>query len=589
MPAPRFHGWLVLVAAASVLLVRLGGPALWDDDEPKNAACSLAMLDSGDWCVPAFNGRLRVEKPPLVNWLQMAGFACCGRNETGARIGSALATVGTCLLTWRTGTILFGPSAGLLGGIVMATCVWTAVGGRAATPDAPLVFLTTLTLYLFVRGTWVHAPRGRTEAAPSPPAGLSRGSALGIGAACGAAMLAKGPIGAALPVLALACDALWRSGPTVADRWAGVVRLRPVTILLAAAAVAVPWYACVTLRTDGDWLRGFLLVHNLGRFAAPMEGHSGSWLYYPAVIAIGLFPWSIVLAAMLAHAAVILREGGDDPRRGPLRLLACWAGVWIAILSCAGTKLPGYIWPAYPALAMATGLCLADWAGGRARFSWPRFLRSGAVSQGGDAVMRLAWCILGATGPVLGLALLLVARRVAPGSEWLGLLGLIPVAAAVAAWRCQTAGRPWRSLAAVAIGGCLLVSLAASVGAEQVSRAQGSRALVAALDGPARGFRWACLWNVPPSLVFYTGARIDRLSTPEEVAAILARHADARVVIDSRQLAVVAAVLPPGCGVLARVPTLTGREYLLLGADGSAPRPAGTNVAATARDRDAWH
>ncbi|MFM8892429.1 MAG: ArnT family glycosyltransferase, partial [Planctomycetia bacterium] len=111
MPAPRFHGWLVLLAAASVLLVRLGGPALWDDDEPKNAACSLTMLDTGDWCVPAFNGRLRVEKPPLVNWLQVAGFAWLVRNETGARIGSALATVGTCLLSWRTGVLLVGPAA----------------------------------------------------------------------------------------------------------------------------------------------------------------------------------------------------------------------------------------------------------------------------------------------------------------------------------------------------------------------------------------------------------------------------------------------------------------------------------------------
>ena len=75
-----------------MLLVRLGGQALWDDDEPKNAACSLAMLDAGDWVVPTFNGRLRIEKPPLVNWLQIAGFTAFGRNETGARIGSALLT-----------------------------------------------------------------------------------------------------------------------------------------------------------------------------------------------------------------------------------------------------------------------------------------------------------------------------------------------------------------------------------------------------------------------------------------------------------------------------------------------------------------
>ena len=55
---PRLHAAFIAMAAACVLLVNLGGPALWDDDEPKNAACSLAMLDSGDWVVPTFNGRL---------------------------------------------------------------------------------------------------------------------------------------------------------------------------------------------------------------------------------------------------------------------------------------------------------------------------------------------------------------------------------------------------------------------------------------------------------------------------------------------------------------------------------------------------
>ena len=127
---PRLHAAFIAMAAACTLLVNLGGPALWDDDEPKNAACSLAMLDSGDWVVPTFNGRLRVEKPPLANWVQMAGFSLCGRNEAGARIGSAVLTIGTCLFTWRIGCSLVGSAGGFLGGLVMATCIWTAIGGR---------------------------------------------------------------------------------------------------------------------------------------------------------------------------------------------------------------------------------------------------------------------------------------------------------------------------------------------------------------------------------------------------------------------------------------------------------------------------
>lgn len=569
MPATRFHGWFVAATAALVLLLRLGGPALWDDDEPKNAACSLAMLDSHDWVVPTFNGRLRVEKPPLVNWIQIAGFTVCGRNETGARLGSALLTVGTCLLTWLIGTTLLGPAVGLLGGLAMATCVWTAVGGRAATPDAPLLFFTTLAACLFVRGAGIRAGTGGGVPA------LSLWPAVGIGFACGAATLAKGPIGLVLPLLTFLAFTAWRRQSCPEVGWmAAISGIRPLTIVLAATVVAAPWYAWVTLRTDGEWLRGFLFVHNVGRFASTMEGHSGSILYYPTVVAVGLFPWSIVLAAMLAHAACILRAPAADDRREPLQLLTCWAVVWIGAFSCAGTKLPGYVWPAYPALAIATGLFLSNWADGRAAFAWPHLperFRKLRLSSADDAdpltglVMRVAWSILAATGLALAIGLPIAANRLAPGCEWLGVLGLIPLAAAGLAWRSQSAGMRPRALAFLATAACLLVTLMASVAAESFSRAQGPRTLVATLGEHASECDWACLWNVPPSLVFYTGARIEKLDSADDVAAHLRRHPRSRVVIDSRQESLVTASLPPDCGVLSRVPTLAEHDFLLLG------------------------
>jgi hypothetical protein len=122
-----------------------------------------------------------------------------------------------------------------------------------------------------------------------------------------------------------------------------------------------------------------------------------------------------------------------------------------------------------------------------------------------------------------------------------------------------------RALAFLAIAACLLVTLMASVAAESFSRAQGPRTLVATLGEHASECDWACLWNVPPSLVFYTGARIEKLDTADDVAAHLRRHPRSRVVIDSRQESLVTASLPPGCGVLSRVPTLAEHDFLLLG------------------------
>jgi 4-amino-4-deoxy-L-arabinose transferase-like glycosyltransferase len=552
---PRLHALLVAAVAAIVLGTNLGGPALWDDDEPKNAACSLAMLDANDWVVPTFNARLRVEKPPLVNWLQIAGYTLCGRNETGARIGSAIATLGACLFTWRIGCLLLGPAAGLLGGLVMASCVWTAVGGRAATPDAPLLFFTTLALWLFVRA-W-HRDRQ-----PGGGVRLRRADAAAIGAACGAAVLAKGPIGIVLPIAAFAGFACLQAGGWNPRRWAApLAGLRLPLVLIVASAIACPWYAWVAWRTDGEWMRGFFLVHNLGRFAAPMEGHSGSPLYYLLVIAVGLFPWSIVLLAMVAHALAILTAPGDDDRRDSVNLLACWTVAWVGCLSCAGTKLPGYVWPAYPAITLLTGLFLHDWAHGRA--DCVRWCRDPARAIG--RVMRVAWGSLAFAGLALTVGLAVAASLVAPGNEWLGLIGLVPIAAAAVAWWHDAAGDRGRAIRAVAVASCLLVSLLAGVAADRFSAAQGMRESITAIaaDAPAR---WACFWNVPPSVVFYARTTVAKLDTPDDVARHLADGPQARLVIDSRHLERVIDAIPPHCGVIARIPTLAEHHYVVIGA-----------------------
>jgi 4-amino-4-deoxy-L-arabinose transferase-like glycosyltransferase len=570
----RFHGWIVCAVAAVVLLTRLGGTPLWDDDESKNAACTLAMLDTNDWVVPTFNGQLRIEKPPLVNWVQLAGIALCGRNETGVRIGSAVLTIGTCLMTWRIGAALFGPPTGLLAGIVMATCIWTAVGGRASTPDAPLVFCTTLALFLFVR-------EARHPSADGRPLRLSLRTALGIGAACGAALLAKGPVGLVLPCAAFVVFAVC-AGPrrSVFSRLAGIAGLRPLVIAAAALAIALPWYVAVTWRTDGEWLRGFLLVHNVGRFAAPMEGHAGSIFYYPAVLACGLFPWSMVLAVMAAHVGFVLADG-RHPRHRACLLLASWAIAWVGAFSLAGTKLPGYVWPAYPALAIGIAACLD--ACGRRDLPFLRLVRDPARWL--SRTLEAGWSMLAFGGIVIGIGLPLIARQFAPGCEWLGLIGVIPLAAACGAWHLAAAARLRQAVAVVAVAACAMTTLLATVGAEAFGRAAVPRRLfatdpgAAGVDLPPRG-ALAGFPSTPPSLVFYGGGNVPKLSDVDAVAAHLTARADSHLVVDSRFEAAVAAAIPPGFGIVSRVTTVASRSLVLIG-----PLPAEHSQTLAARSR----
>ena len=577
----RPHGLLVAALAALVLLPNLGGPALWDDDEPRNAACSLAMHASGDWIVPTFNGRLRVEKPPLVNWVHLAGFAAAGVTETGARLGSALLTLGTCLLSWRIAAHLFGPSAGCWAGIAMATCVWTAVGGRAATPDAPLIFCTTLALWLFVRGGRLPGPDGNGWR--NGPVRISAGTATAIGVACGLAMLAKGPIGLVLPVAAFLAFACWqaaldpcRSGSRPARLaaacgagWRGV---RPLRIAAVALAVAAPWYAAVGWRTDGEWLRGFFLVHNVGRFAAPMEGHSGStFFYYPVVILVGMFPWSIAAALIGRHACRTAGHGADGVGG---RLLVAWAAAWVLPFALAATKLPGYVWPAYPAVAGLTGLFFADWVR-RARPETDRW-------------MRLAWAVLAAVGTALAIGLPLAARRFAPGAEWLGLIGVVPLVGAALAWACQSLRSQLAASAVLAGTACVTVALLAAAGPAAVSAGRGTRELVSRLPMEGQAPPPLASYRAPPSAAFYAGrladaGRIADLRARDDLADFLAAHPRAHLLVDARFEAEVGQVLPADYRVLHATTTLPESRRLLLMGPAAPPRLAAADPVAALR------
>ncbi len=565
MPISRSTGLIVAAAAALVLLPNLGGPPLWDDDEPRNAACSVAMHASGDWIVPTFNGRLRVEKPALINWLHLAGFAVAGVNETGARLASAMLTIGTCVLTAMVAASVCRPDVGIWAGLVMATCLWTGVSGRAATPDAALAFCTTLALWLFVRGGRRPLPDGTGWR--DAPVQLSGRSAALIGAACGMALLAKGPVGLALPLGGLALFAVWqalrdpgRTGPLalrLVRGWSDAARgLRMPVIVLAAAMTAAPWYAAVTISTDGEWLRQFFFVHNVGRFAAPMEGHSGpALLYYPIVLLVGMFPWSMASALVVGHAATTSRTTVG------MRLMTAWILAWVVPFSLSGTKLPGYVWPAYPAIATAVGLFIADW------------IRLPTWST--DRWMRVAWCSLAASGVALTVGLPIVAGHIAPGSEWLGLIGLLPMAGACAAWASQTLGSRIAASSVWAATATATVGLLLACGPAAVAHVGGSRQLISSLPSAVASPVPIASLKVPASAVFYAGriatqGTVQELSDPTAAATFVAENPGAHLVINARFEEQVSSVLPDHYGVLRTAASFpTAREVLLIG-----PKPA---------------
>jgi len=529
-PALRQQLWIAVVAAL-VFFTNLGAAALWDEDEPLYATCAREMLQRGDWVVPTYNGEVFPEKPPLMFWLMILGFKMFGINEFAARFWSAICGVLAALATYRLGRRMFGQRTALWAGLIMATSLLFTVSARAATVDAALVLLTTTAFWLFAccLETDRSARRdGQLSAggAAEAHAGREAGAALRfqptwwrmalIYVCLGLAVLAKGPVGVVLPVGVMGLFLAWlqfaTEQPAASARagssgrlsralgWARVFRprnlwragwrLRPLTAILVVGLVAAPWYVMVSLRTDGQWLARFLGEQNLQRVLKPMQGHQGPiWYYVPAIL-IGVFPWSLMVWPGLGMTLRKLRR--RDNQWAWWLLLACWLGVYFVFWSLVSTKLPHYVLPAYPALAVMMGRLIDRWLAEPAAYRrW--WLHGTAVALAGVGL-----------GILIGIPV--AARFVLPGEELLGLVGLIPLAgAAIWVWQLRR-GRLERLMPVLAAtGACLLVAMF-GFAALRVDRHQNARHFFAAIEqescGPAQLAAYKFLRE---STVFYAG------------------------------------------------------------------------------------
>jgi 4-amino-4-deoxy-L-arabinose transferase-like glycosyltransferase len=178
------------------------------------------------------------------------------------------------------------------------------------------------------------------------------------GAFAGLAVLAKGPLGLLLPGLVLAGYLLltrdWRAIRVCLSPWAALLFI----------LVAGPWYLAIWRDQGVAFVEVFLLNHNLQRFTSTVHNHPGPFWYYVPVLLVGLFPWTGL--ALPALAAI---------RRDSSRA-AAWVAAWLCapllFFSLAGSKLPGYVLPCLPPLALLVGRTTQAFVGGESSRMWSR-------------------------------------------------------------------------------------------------------------------------------------------------------------------------------------------------------------------------
>jgi 4-amino-4-deoxy-L-arabinose transferase-like glycosyltransferase len=573
------QGLLMTLAAASVALAAGFSTApFWDEDETRFVAIAQTMLDTGDWVVPIYNGTLAVDKPVLMHWSIAASFAAFGRSEIAARIPAAFATLLTALAVFHAGGRWFSPLAGVLAAMAYVGSLLVAIEGHAATPDAILVACLTWVTVLAVEGLSPSLGRAAENARPAAGLELQRMplvTAAVIGGLTGLAVLCKGPVGFVGPLAVIFLWAWWAEADTnllrrgVATSVGGIAagfvqaglrtawRMRPAVLTLAMLVVAAPWYAAVAIRTNNAWPEGFFFVHNLHRFAEPMENHVGGVLYHPLTMLAGFFPWSCWLPlAMVIAGWRIWKRSLPEPARSVTLLLLTWLCIWVATFSAAATKLPNYVLPAYPAAALLVGSLAAE-ACRRQSWPHPRWLATGAAS-------------LGIGGGILAIIVFLAVPYGLTNGEPVALLGIVPLLAAILLLG-PLRHRHAEALATLSATGLVMTVLAVGPAATHLGRANELPGLVTTAREHSNGeVALAGYHQTSPAIICYAQAVVGQWTTPEECREYWRAHPDGHLLVAEDRLAEIQDTLPPHIAVIGQArPLFRDHDVLLLG-----PRPS---------------
>ena len=329
---------LLLFLFFIVWFCNLGYRSLVRPDEGRYAEIAREMAVTGDWVTPRLNGIKYFEKPPLQYWATAAAYNAFGEHEWTARLWSALTGFFGVLMVGFAGMRLFGRRAGFFSALVLASSVLYAAIGHINTLDMGVTFCLTLGLLGFLL-----AQQGEQR---TPETRLWMWLAW---AAMGLAFLSKGLIGLVLPGATMVAYALIQRDLSF------LKRLDPFAGVAIMLAIALPWIAAVSI-ANPEFPHFFFIHEHLERFLTRVHHRTAPWWYFIPILIAGMLPWT----PLLGQALVTAWKRDATQRSFKLRrFLLIYSGVIFLFFSTSQSKLPSYILPIFPALALLVG----EWLG----------------------------------------------------------------------------------------------------------------------------------------------------------------------------------------------------------------------------------
>ncbi|WP_038494224.1 glycosyltransferase family 39 protein [Janthinobacterium agaricidamnosum] len=327
--------WALLAVFVIVTLYALGVRTLVPPDEGRYAEMAREMFASGDWVTTRLNGIKYFEKPPLQTWMNALSFMAFGLGDWQARLWTGVCGLIGVGMTVLAGNKLFGGRIALYAGLVLGSSLFWIASGQIDSLDMSLSAMMCITLCALLVAQ-------RDEATPAE----RRNWMLVCWAGMALAVLAKGLIGLVLPGAVLVLYTL------AARDWAIWARLHLVKGLLLFFAICAPWFILVALRNP-EQPHFFFIHEHFERFLLKTHHREGAWYYFFAMLIPGIIPWLGLLPQSLA-ASLRRTQGVFQPRL----MLLIWAVFIFFFFSYSSSKLPGYILPIFPALALLMALYL---------------------------------------------------------------------------------------------------------------------------------------------------------------------------------------------------------------------------------------
>ena len=330
---------LLLVALLSFLPGFFSIPPI-DRDEARFAQATKQMVESGDYIDIRFQDEVRYKKPVGIYWLQggvvkfarALGFEQALTTIWLYRVPSLLGAIGAVLLTYWVALAFVSRRAAVLSGLMMASCVLLGIERLIAKTDAMLLLTVVAAMGAMARAYLADERERLQPAGAWMLAGLFW-SALAVG------VLLKGPlIVMVIGLAAIALIAIDRSA-----RW--LLVLKPLVGIAWLALLVLPWFLAIVGRA-GDTFFAESVGHDLlGKVVAGQESHGAPPGTYFVLFWLTFWPGA-TLAALATPAVWRARH------ELTVKFLLAWLVPSWLVLELVPTKLPHYVLPLYPAIAI---------------------------------------------------------------------------------------------------------------------------------------------------------------------------------------------------------------------------------------------